>query len=171
MTDDTFRITHDGINNETVDVTSYLAMVMGVVEEHGWAIQTVSPAPERDDGAHFAYTVGITNLGHPELIIVGLPALVCQQILNRMVLMIKNGRAKFGVGDLVSGLIPGTDYQLKIGPVDPELSENNLIVAHALYEDVQALQVIWPDINGRYPDDENVVDGVEALQPLLHGTE
>jgi len=59
----------------------YLEHLRSMVSWHGWAIQGV----ERD-GIHppWAYTVGLTRMGKPELVVTGMPITRAARLLNEM---------------------------------------------------------------------------------------
>ena len=57
----------------------YLAEVRATMLEHGWAVQFVE-----DDRVPFAYTVGLTGRGLPELLVTGLPPQRAARLLNRV---------------------------------------------------------------------------------------
>lgn len=58
-----------------------LHRIRSLVATHGHAIQGVFPRAG-DPGVPFAYTVGLTPAGHPELIVAALDFATMQQILN-----------------------------------------------------------------------------------------
>ena len=55
----------------------YLDVLREIINGHGWAVQYV----EGEDRP-FAYTVGLTDLGLPELLITGLPPRTAKRLLN-----------------------------------------------------------------------------------------
>ena len=55
----------------------YLDILREIIDGHGWAIQYVE-----SENRPFAYTVGLTDLGLPELLMTGLPPRTSGRLLN-----------------------------------------------------------------------------------------
>jgi hypothetical protein len=53
-------------------IAAYLDQVRSTIREHGWAIQAAAVQP--DETALFAYTVGMTEAGLPELLVLDPPS-------------------------------------------------------------------------------------------------
>lgn len=116
-----------------------------LIAEHGWMIQGIFPSAG-EEGAPFAYTVGLTVAGLPELVISGLPADVAHQLLNAAAR--KSLAEEFRVGRLVTG-VASVDFRV----VEAPAAEVNM--AWHLYpgKPVRSLQLVWPDRDGNYPGD------------------
>lgn len=124
--------------------------VLPTIREHGWMVQAVFGDGEHDPP--FAYTVGLTEAGLPELVLTAAPDDASAMILNaaaeRMCATDGDG---FTVGDEVD---LGFTAALQIGAVSVAAVDEMLGVAVALYGDgVRALQVIWPSASGKWPND------------------
>lgn len=119
----------------------YLDEVYGIMLMHGWAVQHVEC-----ERRPFAYTVGLTRRGLPELVVTGLSPRRGQRLLN-----IAARRAL--VGDL---LTPGMQTTLPAGPLVETVQvthpDAHLYCAIAIFGDkVTALQLVWADRRGRWP--------------------
>jgi hypothetical protein len=136
------------------------AGIRATVVEHGWAAVAVDADPP------FMYTAGLWRLAdHPELIITGLPNEPAKWVLDRAVALVREGK-HLVAGTTVAGLIG--DYPAAIRDVDPSrLSE--LAEAADLYRGViyTALQIVWPDREGRFPWDRGAAREYCEAQPLL----
>lgn len=127
---------------------NYLQQVAQVIDTHGVAIQGVLPDDHHTD--LFAYTVGLTAHGHPELLIFGLPSHIAQEVLNSLALpVVRDGhRVEPGVRrDVFACGVPAT-----IIDTNPALAADYVTVPRSLYgvEQVPVLQVCYPDSNGRW---------------------
>jgi hypothetical protein len=111
--------------------------------------------------APFSYTVGLTAFDHPELVATGLPFDVAQSFLNSAGLLVKDGAI------LENGYV--TDALSESGTVTfiTATDVSGLAAVREVYgEEVQALQLIWPDSSNHYPWDVGYNNPTSA-QPLL----
>ncbi|GIF75669.1 DUF4262 domain-containing protein [Asanoa siamensis] len=117
-----------------------------VIAEHGWMVQSVFPA-RGGNGAPFAYTVGLTAAGLPELIVCGLPADIAGHLLNTAAH--RSLGAELRPGEALDE-IASVPLRVVDAPTAP------VTTAHRLYPDrtVRALQLVWPDLHGHYPGDD-----------------
>jgi Domain of unknown function (DUF4262) len=152
--------------------TSYLARMEGIVAEHGWAVQAVLPrADDPTPGPSFCYTVGLSRpqFGHPELVVVGLHPDTAHFILNELGERVRGGQ-RLHAGQRVAGLLQG-GYEVELLAVDDAADQRApLSVAARLYghgAPVDALQVVWPDRNHRFPWEPGFDGAMRAAQPLL----
>lgn len=134
----------------------YLDEVYGIMLMHGWAVQHVEC-----ERRPFAYTVGLTRRGLPELVVTGLSPRRGQRLLN-----IAARRAL--VGDL---LTPGMQTTLPAGPLVETVQvthpDAHLYCAIAIFGDkVTALQLVWADRRGRWPWAADFDEG-RGTQPVL----
>ncbi|TAL40482.1 MAG: DUF4262 domain-containing protein [Salinibacterium sp.] len=126
------------------------------IDEYGWAIQHVL---RDDDHVPISYSVGLTNFGHPELVITGMGAEYAQGFLNPMGEDVRSG-TRFRGGTWVSDL---TDCDLLLIDVDDAA---DLTAVEQLFGHVEALQLVWCDNAGRFPWHAGFNNPPEA-QPLL----
>ena len=134
----------------------YLAEVRATMLEHGWAVQFVE-----DDRVPFAYTVGLTGRGLPELLVTGLPPQRAARLLNRV--------AQTAVGG--DPPTAGAQFTVRAGPlvevVEVEHPDAHMDCAVAFYgSKLRALQLVWADARGRWPWARGFNDG-RGGQPVL----
>ena len=134
----------------------YLAEMHETMLVHGWAVQYVE-----SDRTPFAYTIGLTRYGLPELLVTGVSPGRAVRMLNTV------GRRAVG-GDQPT---PGMQITLPAGPlvemVEVEHPDAHLIFAVAILGDeVTSLQVVWADSRGRWPWSPGFNNG-RGIQPVL----
>lgn len=136
----------------------YLDHMRDIMDRCGWAVQGI----ERD-GPHppWAYTVGLTRLGRPELVATGMSLHRATHLLNDMAahaLHADNPK-------------PGERVELTGGPVIQmvkvaEPTAHLLIATEMFGPRIRALQVVHADDRGHWPW-ENGYRGVRGGQPVL----
>ncbi len=94
-------------DDPTLTPADMRARTLAMIDDHGWLIQYV----EAGDGEPaFAYTVGLTGQGLPELHVVGLPIRIAHDLLNRAALLWQINELRLGqtiaAEDLVFRLVP-----------------------------------------------------------------
>jgi hypothetical protein len=136
--------------------SEYLSHMLDLVAQYGWAVQGVSR-----DGLQppWAYTVGLTEAGLPELVVSGMPVRRAQDLLNDVASHVVHS----GVA-----LTPGQQVPLVGGPTIEivELSESTarLVTAVDIYgPGIRALQLVHADDRGRWPWQA----GYRGRQPVL----
>jgi hypothetical protein len=140
----------------------YAAHIRELIAEHGWALQGVEHTATEPP---FNYTVGLTEAGLPELILVGLSLQIGGLILN-----------KLAKQSLTEALEVGRRYDLAngdqiltclIGPVSRANRRAYLRAAayHYGQHRVSALQVFWPSEHGGFPGESEWDLG--EIQPVL----
>lgn len=139
-----------------------------VVRQYGWYAASIG-----DHQPPFLYTIGLMQtLDHPELIVFGLEPENAHALISQFVRDIRAGRsfAEPGVGEID---VAGNEQSIGFRRVHP--------TQHALYlgfamgycryvaqqGDLEAMQVFWPDDNGKFPFDVGCDLAVHGLQPRL----
>jgi hypothetical protein len=120
----------------------YWTYVRGRILEHGWFLQAVEGEDHRNPP--FAYTVGLSRLGHPELIAFGMHPECAHAAVEPLVRQVLAGR-RFDEGDDLTAVYDDLPPELLRFPD----SSTHLFVANDLYRapgrpPVPALQVFWP---------------------------
>lgn len=131
-------------------VVEYMTMMAEGIEEHGWMLQGVAPVVGQE-GHPFTYTVGLTEMDHPEILMMGYQS--AGVILNDMGQRVKDGhvyKAGESYTDLAS-FTDGGDMELRL--VEADAQEFGGII-RTLYPTATGLQVIIPDAQGRFPEDD-----------------
>jgi Domain of unknown function (DUF4262) len=128
-----------------------MAQLQAMIDQHRWAVQAVLG----DGPAHppFAYTVGLTALDHPELIVSGLDYIAAGHLLNELAERVTAGE-QLQDGDWLPDLagLP----RVALVELSGRASQKFLVFANAYYEyvrhrPVRALQVVWSDGSGAMP--------------------
>jgi len=127
-------------------LTAYMERVQTIVAEHGWMIQAVGGS-ETEPG--FCYTVGLSDYDHPEFIMFGLPFETAAHLLNDLGERVR-GAVKFSDGVIVDDLLQNYPVYL-MAVIDP--TEHLSVARKYAGGTVPALQVVWPDAEGRFPWD------------------
>jgi hypothetical protein len=138
-----------------------------IIAKHGWALPAVLPdGPGRPA---FTYTVGLFD-PLPELLCVGPLYGVAGPTLKALVAELRRNPALARPGQRIA--LPAGDGVLptvELGAVDA--CWHGLYVGRALdhhqRDDLEVLQVLAPDADGRFPGDPEVDPQVLAAQPVL----
>jgi Domain of unknown function (DUF4262) len=136
------------------------------VARHGWhAISVFDHAPP------FVYTCGLmTTFQHPEAIIFGLGSETAYSVLNTIVDAIRNGRSFAATGKYDGVLV---DLPIATRPV--HRSQHELYLGHAMGHcrytgnpgGLVAVQVFWPDKQGKFPFELGCDQTISMLLPRL----
>lgn len=125
-----------------------------------------------EEGPGFVYSIGMMpTLNHPEVIMFGLRTELMVSVINGMGDAIRGGRP-FCEPVLYEGLLEG--YACKIIPVHESQHPEYLGYAmwHRRYlgriDDLQAVQCVWPDKAGLFPDEPGCHPYVVTVQPMLN---
>ncbi len=119
----------------------YQAQLSAVIKQYGWMVQGVFPTNPVDLG--FAYTIGLTEAGLPELIISGIYDEHAKNLLNAAAR--KHAEQEMKHGDTVDG-IANVPFRV----IDAPFAEVG-IALQRYRRNVDVLQLVWPDVNGMWP--------------------
>lgn len=137
-----------------------VADLEALIAKFGWAIRHVTGDPQ-SGAVPFSYTVGLTALGHPELVATGLPFDVSQIFLNSAAHLVKEGSV------LADGLV--TDA-LTVGGTVTFIAARDVsglsVVGQVYGGETRALQLVWTDSSDHYPWDPGF-NNPSSAQPLL----
>lgn len=136
----------------------YLDHMRDLIDSCGWAVQAVERYRVRPP---WAYTVGLTAVGRPELVVTGMSATRAADLLNDVAAHLMHAEAP----------AHGDQIPLAGGPLVEivELTEPtaHLFVAVELYgSGIRALQLVHADDRGHWPWDAGY-RGVRGGQPVL----
>lgn len=129
--------------------------MMGLIDRYGWALQYVEPHRDRPP---FAYTLGLTLLGRPELVATGLPDHRVGSLLNDAAATARrDGPPSPGERLLVAGW--------RVEVVELTVPDAHLHTAVGMFgpDTVRAVQLAWADGRGRWPWER----GHRGGQPVL----
>ncbi len=142
------------VSVSTTGRDDYLNELRAKILRCGWAVQYVE-----SDRMPFAYTVGLTRDGLPELLVTGISPRRAVRLLNSVAR---------GAADPV---MPGGKITIPAGPlvevVEVEHPDAHLNMAVEIFGNgVQAFQLVWADERGRWPWTSSFNDG-RGGQPVL----
>ncbi|MBM9458650.1 DUF4262 domain-containing protein [Nocardioides sp. zg-536] len=127
----------------------YLDLIVGTIAEHGVFLQHVEKDRWRPP---FTYTVGLTMLGHPELLVTGMHQRRAGPCLNR----IAHGLRFHAAPDYVAGDLhawpehPEIPAQMEV--VDVAVPTAHLLMAEEIFgPHIRAVQLVYVDDRGRWP--------------------
>jgi hypothetical protein len=142
--------------------------VVNDIARCGWHLMGVLAG---ENEPPFTYSIGMmVTLNHPEIVSFGLDHKVTASIINGTGDEIRNGRS-FREPGLYDGLIHG--FACKIRPVSKSFHPRYLGFAmwHRRHigqvNTLEAVELLWPDKAGLFPDEPDCHPGAVALQPLL----
>jgi hypothetical protein len=133
------------------------------IAQHGFMVMAVG-------GSHtepsFAYTIGLTERGHPELIVFGLSARYAHQIIHNVLVEMASEVPADGV--LVENV---ANMPLVLRTVlDTEAEKYCVQGAYYYNARLKApryMQLVLPDANGRFPWDDGYAATTRKIQPEL----
>jgi hypothetical protein len=139
------------------DLEDYLRRQNAMIDKYGWAVTIVLPtADDPPTTAVFGYTVGLTAHGHPELIIAGLDPAICHALLNDLARRVYDTAETFNHGQRITDLIIGYDAIIVNGDATEHLLPGAAFGRYGK-QSVRLQQIVWPDINGRFPWEHDYV--------------
>ncbi|MBX3463172.1 MAG: DUF4262 domain-containing protein [Planctomycetes bacterium] len=127
----------------------------------------VAHQPARGDLPAGSHSVGLwEHFEQPEVLVFGLPDEVAAALLEALADEVDAGR-RFHDGERHEGLLQ--DYPVRFVAVPRERLADVLPTACWAYDgdDFPAVQLVWPDKQGRWPWDPAARDGFAARQPVL----
>lgn len=144
-------------DNPDATEADYFELIQGVIDTHGWFVQGVEKGRWRPG---YAYTVGLTVLGHRELLVTGLSDRVGAQLLNG----VAHQLACHDAPALVAGERnpwPGGPAIEVVEVAEPTV---HLVMAAGMYgPDIRAVQLVYADDRGQWP----WAVGFRGNQPVL----
>lgn len=152
-----------------------LADTRAKIAANGWTVVAVFATVDHPRPS-FAYTVGLSERGLPELSVYGLPGRVAHSLLNEVARrMVESERAP-QTGERIEGVLVDDVALVAVAMTDAR--ELNLV--REIYGSVAAaVQVVWPDADGLLPwehgtqvgDDEQPVRGTPPeARPVYRAT-
>jgi hypothetical protein len=141
------------------DDTQVLRDLRRVIDRFGWAVLHGGGGAPGDP--RYSHTAGLTALGHPEVIVVGLPFEAGEKYLNLVGEAVRAG-ARFSPGAATTALTDADSPVVFLSVEDAA----RLSVVEEFYGSVDALQLVWPDSTGKLPWEEGHRNPPHA-QPLL----
>jgi hypothetical protein len=120
-----------------------------VIREHGVFLQFVG-GEKATRSTPFAYTIGLREVGHPELLVFGLGVATAHSLLNEVALRIRGG-ISLTAGDLLTF----DDWTHSVVVEDLANPANVLFGVTDYYGSPgRAYQLTYDDVHGRFPWDD-----------------
>lgn len=114
---------------------------------------------------NMAYTIGLADIGHPEVFVFALSAESAHGILNDVA-----KRAREGALLVNERLLELASMPITLKPVEPAVAADYIVQANVRAgRDLPALQLVWPDPEGRFPWEKDFDKRYAAAQPPLYG--
>ena len=137
-------------------IDDYLGELVKIVKKNRWAVQYV----EGEDRP-FAYTIGLHELGLPELLVTGLNAEASARLLNTVTRYTVDGGTRLRPGEYVH------HEQLMLEVVEVDHPDVHLKFAVGLFnQPIRALQLVWTDDRRHWPWDRGWSHG-RRRQPVF----
>jgi hypothetical protein len=137
-----------------------------IIEKFGWAVVHVVPTEDDPpDTVPFAYTVGLTGYGFPELVIAGLPPETGHVLLNEMAGRVCDEGLGLRHGHHIRGLLDGQEVRVVAGEISEVLFPGAALMRYGDGR-VRLLQLAWPDAGDRFPW-QSGYDAVTYPQPTI----
>ncbi|MCX4578061.1 DUF4262 domain-containing protein [Streptomyces sp. NBC_01571] len=134
------------------------------VESVGWSWIWVFD-PGEPAVPSFAYTIGLfRTFSHPEVVVVGLPESTSHAVLEAVFDSVESG-ARYASGSVSDEILNG--FSVRFEDVSSVLAEENLVQAFVFNSgEVEVLQMVWPEKNGKFPGDDGAPSWLEERQKL-----
>lgn len=152
---------------EANDLSALDAKVLREIHTDGWQI-TGALAREHEKASDFAYSIGFFHsLGHPEVILFGLPLDTCMRAVNVIGIDIQNGM-RFDTSRAYEGILR-LPHLCRFREVDRRHYSEHVGYALWFYETdpFPLLQCFWSDEHGRFPWEEGCCEYARERQPML----
>lgn len=142
------------------NLEAVLRKIQSDIETVGWSVIGVLPDDKR---AGFSYSVGLSQIGHPEIIVVGLPPDLARSLINGIRqdgVIVETGRK---YDNIFKGL-PAIFVEVTAVNREECLRAASLINTGGIFP---ALQLVWPDAKGVFPWEHGVDPSMVLAQQLL----
>lgn len=144
------------------------------IADHGFAIACVFG---EENTPPFGYTIGLSTKGLAEIFIAGVPPEAIHGILNDVGRRALEGKIALTPREPMDGLID--QFMAALMPVKSEMKTKTLRLVEPVLDPApdnwEAVQLVWPDTEGRFPWSEEVSDLARLAQdfglyspPALH---
>jgi hypothetical protein len=144
----------DGDWNDLPDFSAALATLRRHIDVHGWSLTATEG---------FAYTTGLTGGDHPEILIAGLDPYTAHDVATAAVRRIRDG-VPLKPGCHYPGIV--SSFLVEVRELDLEdrgRFPRNITTAH-YGRKVPAVQLVYPDKDGRFPGEPGCSLHVTGVQ-------
>ena len=153
------------------DYDAILSKITNIIESKGHAI--IGTVSENENSpSTLSYTVGLTHKGLPDLMMMGFEHGLMQQLLNDAVLKMKD-MGKITDPTRLSEVV--RNYDVLLVPVPSHEAEKFAHVLKAYSaaegkEEIELVQIILPDENGLFPNDDGCEQSIALVQDRMRLT-
>lgn len=143
------------------------AKVLTEIHTDGWQITGVI-AREQEKDPDFAYSIGFFHtMGHPEVILFGLPVETCMRAINVIGFDVKDG-LRYVPEHRYAGILKAP-HMCMFREVDRQYYRDHVGYALWFYETdpFPLMQCFWSDEEGRFPWEPGCSEYARDAQPLL----
>lgn len=130
-----------------------LERVASAIAEHGWHMIGTEG---------FAYTTGLTDGDHPEILIAGLPPRTAHDVVSAAVAKVR-ARTPLLPGSRHDGIVSAYPVEVRALPLVTPRFPRSVTTAH-YRRAVPAVQLVWPDQQGRFPGEPGCAESIAAAQ-------
>lgn len=141
-------------------IAAYQQHQAHVAATRGYTITNLLPVPEPHARPMVSFTTGLASHGHDDLLIAGLPPDTAVAVLTDLADTILAGARTLAPADVLTDVLGG-GYALKVRQLTPGQAS-----AAGLDRDTPALQLLFPDIEHRFPGDPGCDPDYERNQTL-----
>lgn len=136
------------------------------VARNGWTMMFVFPENEPGGDPSFCYTIGLTEkFDHPEIFLVGFNAETSAELLRNIVDRVYAGE-RFEEPSISERVF--ADYDAALRPITEESSfKRSNIGMKVLGRAFPAVQLFYPDAQGKFPWDNGCHHGLATVQTSL----
>ncbi len=135
--------------------------LLGDVRKYGWHLVSIE-----DAAPQFLFSVGLWHtFRHPEVIALGLPPSTLGELVNRVGARARDGR-RFEPGEESVEILEGSPCRF-LPLADPSYAAYLGYGLWLYQESFPALQLVWPDLRGRWPGEDGFDPALAKLQPRL----
>lgn len=134
-----------------------------------WLIQGVISTKKTPLPANYFYTVGLSDMDLPEVLVFGLPPNLAGYFLNIIGFLMQDGRLKLEDG-LINNELGNLPFRFK--HLNESESANPCFQAYeygrTIGKPVEVFMMELPDAKGRFPDDPQCDQQMKSIQNLIN---
>ena len=156
----------------TMTLSELERQIVDSVARRGVYVVNVLPHPDGSDGEEvFTYTVGLVkSMQWPEMICFGLGTNEMTEMLGLAIEECWEGKVRPSDGLILNKVLNGVPAKLVRNDKIPDnyMRYADWFADHEGLPKPNRLQLMWPDRNGVFPDDERCLPDVRAAQTPFH---
>ena len=136
------------------------------IAKYGWCDMSIFPTRgDPPESMPFNYTVGLAELNHPDLLLMGMSNDQAHHVMHSAVAYIEKGN-RFTPDTFSDQVLEGLRVAI-IEIFDPLNDDYQMSMVNRLYGEVHGLQIIWPDTDDRFPWEPDFEEKFKGRQIML----